>query len=172
MNSNGKYHMHLHKKPISHNSVCGCSMHSFTLNSRHTCIYTCTSIFFFKSHTKFSLYMFYKLPKYFRMYDSISLYYSFGFHNPTMMSSLYSKCPGNSITKQNIWHHQLILSPYIKTNSCSHGAEVQVSVIIMTPPPKKNYDICGLWKKNQYSTSYIYEYNNLFSIKYISHWVR
>ena len=105
--------------------------------------YTHVPAFFFKSHTKFSLYMFYKLPKYFRMYDSISLYYSFGFHNPTMMSSLYSKCPGNSITKQNIWHHQLMLSPYIKTNSCSHGAEVQVSVIIMTPPPKKK--LWHLW---------------------------
>ena len=82
--------------------------------------------------------MFYKFPKYFRMYDSIFLYYSaysFGFHNPTMMSSLYSKCPGNSITKQNIWHHQLMLSPNTKTNSRSHGAEVQVSVLIMTPPP-------------------------------------
>lgn len=127
--------MHLHKKPISHNSVCGVFyLHTEFKTNMHTHMY---QHFFFKSHTKFSLYMFYKLPKYFRMYDSISLYYSFGFHNPTMMSSLYSKCPGNSITKQNIWHHQLMLSPYIKTNSRSHGAEVQVSVIIMTPPPKK-----------------------------------
>lgn len=30
-----------------------------------------------------------------------------------------------------------MLSPYIITNSRSHGAEVQVSVIIMTPPQKK-----------------------------------